>query len=137
MYSIGQISKLTGVKVPTIRYYENMGLLPNAGRTAGNQRRYDRAGLDRLAFIKHGRDLGLSIEMIKDLIVLGQDTALPCEKAHQIASQHAAAIRQRIVKLQTLEAELQRIETACDAGTVGTCLVLAALNDHDMCATEH
>lgn len=61
MYSIGQISRRTGIKVPTIRYYEDMGLIEPADRTEGNQRRYDAAGLEKLGFIKHARDLGFSI----------------------------------------------------------------------------
>jgi DNA-binding transcriptional MerR regulator len=61
MYSIGELSRRTGVKVPTIRWYEQAGLLDEPGRTAGNQRRYARADLERLAFIRHARDLGLGI----------------------------------------------------------------------------
>ncbi len=70
MFSIGELSKRTKVKVPTIRYYEEMGLLAAPERTEGNQRRYDMAGLERLSFIKHSRDLGFSIEAISDLIEL-------------------------------------------------------------------
>ena len=58
MYSIGELSRRTGVKVPTIRYYEQMGLMPEGERTQGNQRRYRRDELERLAFIRHARDLG-------------------------------------------------------------------------------
>ena len=72
MFSIGQLSKQTGVKVPTIRYYEQVGLLVSAGRTDGNQRRYDKEGLERLGFIRHARDLGFSIEAITALIDLQQ-----------------------------------------------------------------
>ena len=57
MFSIGELSKRTKVKVPTIRYYEEMGLLSEPERTEGNQRRYDVAGLERLSFVKHARDL--------------------------------------------------------------------------------
>ena len=70
MLSIGQLSRRTGVKVPTIRYYEQVGLMPSAGRTEGNQRRYDQDGLERLGFIRHARDLGFSLEDIKSLIAL-------------------------------------------------------------------
>ncbi|MDG1069623.1 MAG: MerR family transcriptional regulator, partial [Sulfitobacter sp.] len=62
MYSIDELSKRTKVKVPTIRYYEEMGLMAQAERTDGNQRRYDNAGLERLSFIRQARDLGFSIE---------------------------------------------------------------------------
>ncbi len=58
MLSIGELSKRTGVKVPTIRYYEQMGLIREADRSEGNQRRYEKADLDRLAFIRHARISG-------------------------------------------------------------------------------
>jgi len=58
MFSIGELSRLTNVKVPTIRYYEDAGLLHPNGRSAGNQRRYDQKGLERLSFIRHARELG-------------------------------------------------------------------------------
>ena len=70
MFSIGALSKATGVKVPTIRYYEEIGLLPPAGRNAGNQRRYGQDGLEALGFIKHARDLGFALEDIKVLMAL-------------------------------------------------------------------
>ena len=62
MYSIGQLAKQTGVKVPTIRYYEQMGLIDALERTEGNQRRYSKDELKRLSFIRHSRDLGFAIE---------------------------------------------------------------------------
>lgn len=137
MYSIGELSRRTGVKVPTIRYYEQMGLLAAAGRTEGNQRRYDRAGLERLSFIRHARDLGLSIEAIRELADLSTRPDAPCADAHRIARAHRSAIRARIDKLTRLEAELGRIETVCDAETVGECRIIEALADHGLCAGEH
>lgn len=68
MFSIGELSKRTKVKVPTIRYYEEMGLLAEAERTSGNQRRYDKDGLERLSFIRHARDLGFVKEIIETSI---------------------------------------------------------------------
>ena len=82
MFSIGELSKRTKVKVPTIRYYEEMGLLAEAERTRGNQRRYDKAGLERLSFIRHARDLGFSIEAISSLIEL-QDPLTDPVTLHQ------------------------------------------------------
>ena len=61
MLTIGDLSKTSGVKIPTIRYYEQMGLLPHAERSEGNQRRYTKEEMDRLTFIKHSRDLGIEI----------------------------------------------------------------------------
>ncbi len=65
---IGGLSERTGVKVETIRYYEQVGLLPPPERSDGNQRRYTRRHLERLAFIKHARDLGFSVDSIRTLL---------------------------------------------------------------------
>lgn len=66
MLSIGKLSAATGVKVPTIRYYEGIGLLPQAERSAGNQRLYGVKARERLAFIRHSRELGFSLDDIRD-----------------------------------------------------------------------
>ena len=95
MFSIGELSKRTKVKVPTIRYYEEMGLLSEAERTSGNQRRYDTAGLERLSFIRHARDLGFSIEAILSLIELQEHPDRSCQAATEIAtSQLSGCARQ-------------------------------------------
>jgi len=85
MYSIGDLSRRTGVKIPTIRYYEQMGLIAAPERSEGNQRRYERSELERLAFIRHARDLGLSIDSIRDLLALSQHPERPCGEADRIA----------------------------------------------------
>jgi DNA-binding transcriptional MerR regulator len=137
MFSIGDLSRRTGVKVPTIRYYEQMGLIAPAGRTEGNQRRYDRDGLERLSFIRHARDLGLSIEAIRELAELSAHPEEPCADAHRIAREHRAEIHARIERLRRLEAELGRIEQMCDADRVGECRIIEALADHGLCSEEH
>ncbi len=137
MLSIGVLSKQTGVKVPTIRYYEQMGLLPAPARSDGNQRRYPPAALDRLSFIKHARELGLSIEEVKELLELREHPEKTCRDADQIAAEHLETVREKIAKLQRLEAELDRIASGCEGGKIEQCYVLQALADHDMCAHEH
>ncbi len=137
MFSIGQLSKRTGVKVPTIRYYEEMGLIENAGRTAGNQRRYSQAGLDRLHFIRHCRDLGLHLDDIRTLIQLEGKGGDVCPESHAIAERHLADIRHRIARLQALEAELDRIRHACSGHPSGSCEILTAFGDHSHCDSEH
>lgn len=137
MFSIGQLAAQTGAKVPTIRYYEGIGLLQAAGRNAGNQRRYDRAALERLGFIRHARALGFSLEDIRALIEMSAHPEQPCAALNQIARDQLAATRARIAQLQRLEAELARIAAECDGGTVGACSVLAALGDHSQCAGPH
>lgn len=138
MFSIGQLSKRTGVKVPTIRYYEEMGLVAAAGRTEGNQRRYGRAELEQLGFIKHARDLGFSIEAISSLMALQSHPDRTCAEADEIARIQLADVREKIRKLTKLEGELDRLAQGCDGdGVAAECYVLAALADHQLCEAEH
>ena len=138
MLSIGDLSKRTGVKVPTIRYYEQMGLLAAAERSEGNQRRYERHDLERLAFIRHARDLGLDISAIRELIALSQHPSEPCDDADKIAADHLLAVREKISKLKKLESELERIVSQCDGGhSIEDCHVIRALSDHGLCEGEH
>jgi DNA-binding transcriptional MerR regulator len=136
MFSIGDLSRSTGVKVPTIRYYEQMGLIDAPERSEGNQRRYGRPELERLAFIRHARDLGISIEAIRELIDLSGHADKPCADADRIAKEQLSAIRDKIARLRRLENELERIAT-CTGETVGDCYVIRALSDHALCADEH
>lgn len=137
MWSIGELSRRVGVKAPTIRYYEETGLLEAPERSAGNQRRYGNDALERLAFIRHARDLGLGIEAIRELIELSGHPEKPCEAADRIAREHLVEVRARIARLRRLESELDRIVRSCDSGAIGDCYVVRALSDHSLCESEH
>ena len=138
MLSIGELSKRTKVKVPTIRYYEEMGLLAEAERTSGNQRRYDKTGLERLSFIRHARDLGFSIEAILSLIELQEHPDRSCQGATEIAKSQLTDVRAKIKKLRALEKELVRMSKGCEGdGVSEDCYVLASLADHNLCHREH
>ncbi len=138
MFSIGELSKRTKVEVPTIRYYEEMGLLAAPERTEGNQRRYDMAGLERLSFIKHSRDLGFSIEAISDLIELQGHPDRSCQEATDIAVSQLSDVRAKIKRLRALEKELVRISKGCgDERVSENCYVLASLADHKLCHQDH
>lgn len=137
MFSIGDLSQRTGVKVSTIRYYETIGLIAPAARTDGNQRRYDAQGMRRLGFIRHARDLGLSLDAVRALVALDGSPDHPCADAHEIAAAHLEDIRARIARLTRLEAELSRIAAMQDDGDAGCCRVLEALGDHADCAGPH
>ncbi|MDA7427849.1 helix-turn-helix domain-containing protein [Primorskyibacter aestuariivivens] len=132
MLSIGKMARLTGVKIPTIRYYEEIGMLAEAERSAGNQRRYDANALERLKFIRHARDLGFSLDDIRSLIDLHNRPGHPCSEATEIAERQLVTIRERIARLLKLEAELSRIATACDGASSDSCKVLHALTDHNI-----
>ncbi|CAH0339755.1 helix-turn-helix domain-containing protein [Rhizobium sp. CECT 9324] len=137
MYSIGDLSRRTGVKVPTIRYYEQMGLISAPDRTEGNQRRYEKPDLERLTFIRHARDLGFPIEAIRELLTLSRHPEEPCGTADQIAREQLADVREKIAKLRKLEDELTRIVSHCEGHTVGDCYVIRALSNHGLCEHEH
>lgn len=138
MFSIGSLSKQTGVKVPTIRYYEQIGLIDPAERTEGNQRRYPNEALQRLGFIKHARELGFSIETILALIELNNHPDRSCAEATKIAREQLSDVRERIASLVRLESELVRISDGCKGeGVSSDCYVLASLADHGRCETHH
>ncbi|MBP0444102.1 helix-turn-helix domain-containing protein [Roseomonas sp. SSH11] len=131
---IGALSRLTGVKVPTIRYYEEIGLLPAAPRTDSNRRSYGETAVRRLRFIRHARDLGFEVEAIRQLLALADDPDRPCAEVDGIARTHLAEIDDRIARLTSLRAEISRMTESCAHGRVGECRVIRVLADHGLCA---
>ena len=136
MYSIGELARQTGVKIPTIRYYEQIGLIAPAERSEGNQRRYTQEGFRRLSFIRHSRDLGFSLNDTRELLNLSEHPEGECSDAHGIAARHLAGVREKIAKMKRLEKELKRISN-CEAGKLEDCAVLETLADHRLCSGEH
>lgn len=137
MLTIGALARKTGTKVQTIRYYEQIGLMPEPGRTGGGQRRYGDAELDRLAFIRHARQLGFSLDAIRELLDLSDHPDRPCEEADTIARRQLRQVEQRMARLEALRAELQRMVRECSGGRTADCRVLEVLRDHSECLTEH
>lgn len=129
-YSIGDLARVGGCKVQTVRYYEKIGLLPAPPRSAGNQRLYDRVHMDRLAFIRHGRKLGFSLDAIRELLVLSDDPTQSCEWVDQIARGHLEEVEGRIKSLKALRSELRRMIDQCRGGKVGDCRIIEVLADH-------
>ena len=132
--SIGQAER-SNVKVPTIRYYEQIGLLPQPPRTEGNRRLYGDEDLRRLAFIRHARELGFEIEAIRTLLTLQDDPRQPCATADTIAQARLAEVVQRIRSLTALKTELEHMIEGCRHGKVCECRVIEVLADHSQC--EH
>lgn len=129
-FSIGNLARQAGTKVETIRYYEKVGLMPATARTSGNQRAYTRAHADRLAFIRHSRELGFPLESVRTLLVVADDPGQSCARVDAIAREHLAAVRSRISRLQALEIELSRMVQECGCGRVADCHVIEVLADH-------
>ncbi len=137
MLSIGELARRTGVKIPTIRYYEQTGLIDPPDRTGGNQRRYGRDALRRLSFIRHARDLGFSVEAIRELIDLNRDPDRTCSEIDLIARDHLAEVEERIARLSALRAELKRMIAQCAGGKIAECSVMESIADHRHCRQKH
>lgn len=126
--SIGKASIRTGVKVPTIRYYEEIGLLHAPDRSDSNRRLYSEDEIKRLGFIRHARELGFEIGAIRQLLDLQDRPNQSCASVDAIAADRLVEVRQRITSLRSLEAELERMLTSCSHGVVGECRVIEALS---------
>jgi Cu(I)-responsive transcriptional regulator len=137
MLAIGTLAKRTGTKVQTIRYYEKIGLLPEPGRTEGGQRRYGDTDLDRLAFIRHARQLGFTLEAIRELLDLSDKPSRSCAEVDVIAHRQLKEVEARIARLEALRTELKRMLRECSRNTVSDCRVLEVLRDHSACLADH
>ena len=136
--SIGEASRLSGVKVPTIRYYEQIGLLPAPPRTEGNRRTYDADDARRLRFIRHARELGFDVTAIRTLLTLQEDPNQTCATADGIAKARLIEVEQRIASLTALKAELEVMIESCRRNCMGECRVIKVLADHGQCIhTNH
>lgn len=137
MYPIGEAARTSGVKVPTIRYYEEIGLLPAPPRSDGGRRLYGEADMRRLAFIRHARELGFEIDAIRTLLALQDSPDQPCAAADAIARDRLGEVERRIASLTALKAELERMVAGCAHGRVDECRVIEILADHGECRHHH
>ena len=137
-YTIGHLAKKTGCKIPTIRYYEKIGLLSEPERSPNNTRLYSDIHLDRLAFIQHCRELGFTQDETRGLLTLTGQTELSCNAVTEIAHTHLDDINGKIVRLTALKAELEHMIAACNGGTIGQCRIIEILADHShaQCLTK-
>jgi DNA-binding transcriptional MerR regulator len=138
-YTIGELARRTGCKVQTIRYYEAVGLMPPPSRSGGNQRRYGRSAIDRLGFIRHGRELGFPLTAIRELLALADDPEHACAEADRIAKLRLAEVEGRIARLEALRRELRRMIRQCRGERISDCRVIEVLSsyDHEHCLTDH
>jgi DNA-binding transcriptional MerR regulator len=128
---IGELADMTGTTAPTIRYYEEIGLLPNP-RRVGGQRRYDDDDVRRLTFIRRCRDFGFPVEQVRSLVELMADNDRSCLEARDLAEIHLAAVHAKLTDLCALESSIaELIEAAkvdCDGGPDAKCSVLERLS---------
>lgn len=125
---IGDIARLTGLKIETVRFYETEGLIPLPARSGGNYRIYDRTHLDRLSFIKRSRDLGFTLDQVRDLLRLADDPRAPCGEVDALTAQHVAEIDRKLADLQALRGELVRRLDCCEGPTIADCRIIEALS---------
>lgn len=134
--TIGEAARATGCKVQTIRYYEQIGLLQPAARSAGNHRRYQRTHLERLAFIRRARALGFPLESVRALLELADQPDRSCASVDAVAREHSAIIAERIACLKKLKQELDRVVQECAGGRTADCRIIQMLASDDAAMTD-
>src|SRR5215813_4879073 len=126
--AIGKLSRLSGVNIETIRYYERIKMLPSPPRTASGRRVYGSTHLRTLAFIRRARELGFSIEEIRALMRLGGPEKATCREVREIAAHHLEDIRAKLDDLKKLERLLARTVAQCSGTSAPDCPVLDILD---------
>jgi Cu(I)-responsive transcriptional regulator len=124
---IGELASATATKVETVRYYEKIGLLPPPARTSANYRVYGSDHLARLSFIRRARDLGFTLEAVRELLTLSDDKLQSCEAVDSIARVHLTEIDRKVRDLKSLRSELSRVIGSCSRGTVADCKIIETL----------
>ncbi|MDX1489606.1 MAG: helix-turn-helix domain-containing protein [Acidiferrobacterales bacterium] len=126
--TIGGLSQHTGCNIETIRYYERIGIIPKPPRTQGGHRLYGREHLKRLTFIRRSRELGFSLEQIRDLLRFVDGKRYTCSQVKAITVEHLEEVRARMRDLKRLEKVLKTMAAQCDRGKVPDCPVIEALS---------
>lgn len=125
--SIGGLSRRTGVHLETVRYYENIGIMPAPPRSAAGHRRYDREHLKRLTFVKRSRELGFTLKEVRALLALVDGGDYTCGEVQDLTLKHLRDVRDKIADLQRLEVTLAEISDKCARGTIPDCPVIETL----------
>jgi len=126
--SIGALARAGRTNPPTVRYYEQIGLLRHADRRDGGHRTYNEGDLQRITFIRRCRELGFPIPEVRDLVNLLESADRTCVQARDLARGNLDAVRTKMAELRELEASLAKLVEDCDrqcAGTEATgCVIL-------------
>lgn len=126
--TIGALSQRTGCNIETIRYYERIGMIPKPPRTQGGHRLYAQEHLKRLVFIRRSRELGFSLEQIRELLRFADGGRYTCSQVRAITVEHLDEVRARMKDLKRLEKVLNTMASQCDRGKVPDCPVIEALS---------
>jgi Cd(II)/Pb(II)-responsive transcriptional regulator len=129
MMKIGELAKLTGCSVQTIRYYEKEKLLQSKARSEGNFRLYDTSAVEQLMFIKHCRSLDLALSEVRQLIDLNQSPGTHCDDVNNMIDNHIEQVEQRMKELEGLRQQLTSLRNSCSNNrTIEECGILQNLS---------
>ena len=135
--NIGQAAKASGVNAKLIRYYESIGLIPEAGRTASGYRVYTKQEVNILRFVKRARTLGFSIERIQHLVGLWRDKDRASAEVKQVALDHGAELEAKIAEMQAMAATLRELADACHGDHRPDCPILHDLENLETTGACH
>lgn len=124
---IGEASRATGVSTKMIRHYEAIGLIPAADRRDSNYRDYSRHDVHRLGFIRRARDLGFSMDEIRDLLRLWADSSRSSSQVKALTRQHVGELEKRIALLQEMRDTLNHLVDSCDGDDRPHCPIIESL----------
>ena len=127
--NIGQAANATGVSAKMIRYYESIALIPSGKRTDAGYRIYGENDLHTLRFVKRARQLGFSLDQIRDLLSLWQNKERASADVKSIAMGHVAQLNQRIAELTEMRDTLQTLASCCHGDHRPDCPILQSLAD--------
>lgn len=125
--NIGEAAKQSGVPAKTIRYYEEIGLMPKAGRTASGYRAYTTAEVETLKFIQRARSLGFSVKDVGDLLTLWRDRERASADVRRIAEGQVQAVERKIAELEAIRRTLQGLIHRCHGDDRPDCPILDEL----------
>ena len=125
--NIGQAAKASGVSAKMIRHYESLGLFPEAARTDSGYRQYTDKDVSTLRFVRHSRDLGFSLEQIRELLGLWQDRKRPSRHVKRLAQGHIAELDGKLNELQTMKATLEHLVHCCHGDDRPDCPIIETL----------
>ncbi|WP_323751552.1 helix-turn-helix domain-containing protein [Marinobacter sp.] len=127
-YTVGRLAADTGIKAVTIRYYEKIGLLPEASRSESGYRLYSEADYSRLLFIRRSRGLGFSLDDIRELLSLADRQQDSCAGVEAKVEQQLEQVRSRLKDLRAMEHELERLTACCEGGAIMDCRIVETLS---------